>query len=459
MDISSNPIHSIETTNEVLTGRGGLVLYNKYYEKIGIFKIFEDRFGELRKNNKSLPVSCLFRQIFHWFNDGTSRHLSYFDSLKKDEGYAGAIELPLAMLASSHMIKRFFKKFNWAHQNAFRATLKDLFVLRLNIEKPKIINLTIDTMVMNNDEADTRQAVSPTYKKVKGFQPLQVIWEGRIVDAIFRGGKKNGNHGTAVISLLTDLITTIRKKYKSDIPIIIRMDSGFFDLANFAALDALGVGFVASGKMYSTIHEYVACSNIVWDQYDNDKQTWQYTEFGFSCEKWPLFYRAFYTKPIYEGKQMLLDFARPENVILTNLGVNQLIFSEQQQDIALHYQSPQAIIHSHHQRGADELPHRGLKDFGFEQLPFQNFHQNTAMYYCMVTAFFLFESFKRDILHEVVSITSYATTIRRKFIDFAAKIVKNQGKLILKVPKAVMKSCKLDLLLKKLQALCAPLVN
>jgi hypothetical protein len=24
------------------------------------------------------------------------------------------------------------------------------------------------------------------------------------------------------------------------------------------------------------------------------------------------------------------------------------------------------IIESHHQRGADELPHRGFKDFGFE---------------------------------------------------------------------------------------------
>ncbi|MES0447294.1 MAG: IS1380 family transposase [Desulfobacterales bacterium] len=458
MDIFSRTIHSIETTNETLTGRGGLVLLNKYYENIGIFEIFEEKFGNLRISNKSLPVSCLFKQVFHWLNDGTSRHLSYFDTLKKDEGYAGAIELPLSLLASSHMIKRFFKKFNWAHQNSFRAILKDLFVWRLNTEQPEVINLTIDTMVMDNDEAEKRQGVTPSYKKVKGFQPLQVIWEGRIIDAIFRGGKKNGNHGTTVINMLTDLVATIRKRYKGDVPIIVRMDSGFFDISNFAALDALGVGFIASGKMYSTVHEYVACSNIIWDQYDNDKQTWQYTEFGFTCEKWHVFYRAFYTKPIYEGKQMLLDFARPENVILTNLGVNQQIFSEQQSDMAIHYESPQAIINGHHQRGADELPHRGLKDFGFEQLPFKNFHQNSAMYYCMVTAFFLFETFKRDILHEVISITSYATTIRRRFIDFAAKIIKKQGKLILKVPKAVMKSCKVDLLLKKLQTLHLPLI-
>ena len=63
------------------------------------------------------------------------------------------------------------------------------------MERPPVINLTLDTMVMDNDEAQKRHGVQPTYKKVKGFQPLQMIWKNKIVDAIFRGGKKHGSTG------------------------------------------------------------------------------------------------------------------------------------------------------------------------------------------------------------------------------------------------------------------------
>lgn len=44
-----------------------------------------------------------------------------------------------------------------------------LFLWRLRIGKPKVIKLGIDTMVMDNDEAEKREGVEPTYKKVKGF--------------------------------------------------------------------------------------------------------------------------------------------------------------------------------------------------------------------------------------------------------------------------------------------------
>jgi hypothetical protein len=42
----------------------------------------------------------------------------------------------------------------------------------------------------------------------------------------------------------------------------------------------------------------------------------------------------------------------------------------------------------YHGRGADELVHRGLKDFGFEELPFLRFAPHVALYYTMVVAFF-----------------------------------------------------------------------
>ena len=103
-------------------------------------------------------------------------------------------------------------------------------------------------------------------------------------------------------------------------------------------------------------------------------------------------------------------------------------------------------------RGADELPHRGLKDFGFEQLPFKRFGPNTAFYYCMVIAFFLFECFKRDVTADVLPITAYATTVRRRLVDIAAKLVKTGHEITLKVTRAVMNALRFDLLWKRSNA-------
>ena len=104
------------------------------------------------------------------------------------------------------------------------------------------------------------------------------------------------------------------------------------------------------------------------------------------------------------------------------------------------------IIECAHSRGRDELVHRALKDFGSEELPFKKFAPNAADYYCMVLAFFLFESFKEDVCSEIIPFVAYATTVRRKLIDCAAKIVKTSGKIILKVTSATWKNLKFDVL-------------
>ncbi|HSW29159.1 MAG TPA: hypothetical protein VLH75_06630 [Longimicrobiales bacterium] len=52
-------------------------------------------------------------------------------------------------------------------------------------------------------------------------------------------------------------------------------------------------------------------------------------------------------------------------------------------------------------------------------------------------AFFLFESFKRDVTEEVVPITAQATRVRREAIDFAAEIVRHAHEVVLKVTAAV----------------------
>ena len=435
-----------------MTGRGGLALFNRYLSMVGIFTLLDEHFGSKRKSAKGQAIWKLFKQVFLFFFDGTSRHLTYFDELKKDEGYASAIEESRDSLASSHTMKRFFKMFSWLAGGLFRKVLKRLFVWRLRKEQPEEIELTLDTMVMDNDEAEKRAGVQPTYKKVKGFQPLQMIWNGMIVDAIFRGGKKHSNFGNAVVNMVEEIVRCIRKEYREDVTIILRVDSGFFDEVNFKAFDELNIGFIGTGKMYKGVKAHVGeAREELWGTYDNGHQMWSYLEFGYRCDAWDRFWRAIYTRPMYEESQRLLDFARPDNVILTNIGINAEALKHLSPKQQAHWKRVPTLIANHHSRGADELPHRGLKDFGFEEMPFKRFAPNSAFYYCMLLSFFLFEAYKRDVLSEVIPVTSYATTVRRRAVDFAAKIIKTGHQIILKVPSAVMEALRIERLWERCQ--------
>ena len=113
-----------------------------------------------------------------------------------------------------------------------------------------------------------------------------------------------------------------------------------------------------------------------------------------------------------------------------------------------------AVIHSYHQRGADELVHRAFKDFGFEELPFTHFIHNAAFYYTMLLGFFLFEAFKEDVSEPVVPVTAFPTTLRRRLVDVAAKVVSHAGKTVLKVTAAAMVSLRFKKLWER--CLCAP---
>jgi len=427
-------INDVDVTGDNLTSRAGLSLFVRYMRNMVLFPYLEDIFSKIRKSNKGQGITEIFKQLFCFFMDGTSRHLVYFDRLKEDEGYAGSIETKPEHMLSSHAVKRFFGAILLPWGFMFRKVLRKLFLWRLQIMKPTMILIGLDTMVMDNDEAEKRHGVRPTYKKEKGFQPIQMTWGRFIIDAIFRSGDKHSNHGDDAAKMVKGIVALIRKHYRQDVPIVIRLDSGFFDQKLFKVFESLQIGYICGGKLYDEIGVMVSNSDkSVWGRYENENQVWDYVEFGDRRGSWKTFRRCIFCRPFYEDKQMLFKFARPDTVIYTNLGMGATI-DEQLRKVGMEeLLAPQAMIEIYHGRGCDELVHRALKDFSSEQLPFKRFHQNAAFYYTMVIAFFLYEAFKEDVCSPVVAVSSYATTLRRKILDVAGKIVSHAGKITLKV--------------------------
>lgn len=431
-------ICAVEKTNDRLTGRAGLSLFVTYLHSIDIFPLIDRFFKTIRKSKKGLPVFEIFKQVLCFMADGTSRHLTYFDHLANDRGYAGSIETAAEQMASSHRIKRFFNAFAWTRVYLFRRLLQRLFVWRLHIVQPNIIELGIDAMVMDNDDAKCRHGVKPTYKRVKGFQPLQMNWGRLIIDAVFRGGDKHSNHGHTVEQMIRHMAALIRKKYRQDVPIIIRMDSGFFDQKIFELCEELKLGYVCGGKLYKDITAMAAqIDDGQWQRFSSHKkQAWHYIEFGSRRGNWKRFRRALYCRLVDDGHQLYLPGCRPDTVILTNLGLGLQIDQWLKEAGAAGYLNADAIVACYHNRGSDELANRALKDFGHEQLPFKRFNPNAAWYYMMLLGHFLFETFKEDVGTPVVSAGCYATTVRRRLIDLAGKIVSHSEKILLKISSA-----------------------
>jgi hypothetical protein len=270
-----------------------------------------------------------------------------------------------------------------------------------------------------------------------------LCWGRFVVDAVFRGGDKHSNHSDTVQKMVRHVVRKIRKHYRADVPIVIRLDSGFFDQKLFQCFEQLKIGYICGGKLYKDIKDYVKrVDRCSWGRYANGRELWEYVEMGDRRGNWNRFRRAIFCHHVCEAGQLLLNFARPDTIIYTNIGRGEAIDEGLVRCGRHDLLKAEGIIETYHGRGSDELVHRALKDFGFEQLPFKRFAQNAAFYYTMLTAFFLYEAFKEDVCSPVVQIGAYATTVRRKIIDVAAKIVRHSGKVILKVTQAAWNSLK-----------------
>jgi len=148
-----------------------------------------------------------------------------------------------------------------------------------------------------------------------------------------------------------------------------------------------------------------------------------------------------------------MGFGKPDSIIYTNIG-NCPAADEKLRAIGGdEWFKAETIIIKSHQRGADELIHRSLKELATkEQLPFKAFGMNRAYYFMLVFTHFLFEAYKQDVTAEVIPVTVYPNTFRRKIIDFAVKITSRARNIVLNVTKSIYETINIEELWKRCQS-------
>lgn len=138
--------------------------------------------------------------------------MTCFDELKNDEGYRKSIETSRNDMYSSHVMKRFFNASKNMMFKKLQRILLKLFIWRLSKEKPEVIILGLDTMVLNNNYANKRIGATYTYKKVFGYHPLHIYWNGFIVNLAFHEGSEPPNQNNDLFVLLEETVKQIRKR-------------------------------------------------------------------------------------------------------------------------------------------------------------------------------------------------------------------------------------------------------
>lgn len=93
-----------------------------------------------------------------------------------------------------------------------------------------------------------------------------------MINAVFRGGSKHSNYGDTGIKTIAFLVQLVRTRYHA-VPIIVRMDAGFFDQQLMKGLEEVGVGYIIGGKIYGDVLEAVeTVAPCHWSTYSNDHQ-------------------------------------------------------------------------------------------------------------------------------------------------------------------------------------------
>lgn len=410
------PIEQIELTKDVLTSRAGLAPLSEFIKKSGALQALAT-LNPVKKSDKGAPDIDTYLQILLNFMDGTNTSLTAFDGLHKDPAWADCCGITQENTISSHSVKRFIGAMPQNAARKIRRLMLAIFKEALKNLMPETIVLDIDTVVYDNDTALMREGCSPTYKKVKGFQPLMIKWGNLVVWSEFREGKIHGNHGTTVTHALNVLITLIQSVLGSKTPILVTLDSGFFDQKIFINLEKKNIFYVCTGKMYNDIPVLIeTLPDTAFKTFSspNPNGVWEYADILDQRASWGIPRRAIYTRRTrtHDGQIEMLGL---EAIYYTNLEWEAV-----------------AVIATAHARGEAELLHRKLKEFAGELLPFKDFVKNESWFFLMLVAFDLFEMFKTACDSVLHTARMYPTTFRRQFIDIAGKIVRHAGKVVMK---------------------------
>ena len=223
----------------------------------------------------------------------------------------------------------------------------------------------------NFDSIDQVETTSDTLTGRAGLT-FQITWDRSVADAVLRGGSRSSNDGDTAIEAIRHLTRKIRKALGEEIPIVVRMDTGFCDKKIYQACEDLGIGcvgigYLSGGRLQEAIKDEAekrpGSDWVLYSSdgvlYQNGSQEWAYHERDVepgAVSDGRSTRALIHTHLRCEDGQRRFDFARKDtviytNVIYTNLGLGGPVDRRLDKAGKESFLETQSLVELHHGRG------------------------------------------------------------------------------------------------------------
>lgn len=414
--------YKLDTTNDLLTSRAGLLATGQLLESLQLATRIDQHFPQ-PKSNRGYAPSVMVQTLLFMQHEG-SFHLDDVRHLQNDEALRHV--LGLSRLPSATTLG------DWLRRTGSHSRVGDAWVsvnralLQSALHRCERVTLDIDAtqVVANKSSADW------TYRKTKGFMPMvgHIAQTGQVVGVDFRRGNVPPNK---------DNLAFIKQCQRA-LPVgvtvgALRIDSAGYQARIIQHCDEQGIDYAIRAKSSASMREHIA----VIDESDWQPllgregkvivgETTSRTTFCIGDYE-QAFTLVVQRKAIQGQTRLELTSLDTEDEVSLGGYIYRAIATNRDQ------LSDSEIVHWYNQRAEDsENRIKELKlDFGGDTLPCSNFEAN-ALYFLLSALSYNVFALMRALLPSELS-HHRAVTIRWRLYAMAAKVVKTGRRLYVKL--------------------------
>jgi len=264
-------------TSGSLTSYSGLIVFNDYLEKIGLYSLINKNFTTIKQNATKVLNSQTLISIMLANLCGISR-LSNIENFSNDPLIRKILGLKQKLDDST--IKTILSKMGQIGANNFLEMSFEF--IRKDIEKhcSSVITLDCDSTekTVYGHQAGAEKGYNPKNKGKKSYHPLLCFVSDMkiVVNSWFRPGNTYTSNG--IMEFMKQTLAVLPTKIKK---IFFRADSGFFNGELFDLLELEGHDYLVKAKLTNQIKSKLGEQN--WQQIDKDAAicSFEYQAFGW----------------------------------------------------------------------------------------------------------------------------------------------------------------------------------
>jgi len=404
----------LESTNEKLTPRTGIVILGEYLKGLNLEKICNANLPKAKRNNGYAAFEFIYPLILMLHSGG--RFLDDIRKIKADKALTTLLKIE--NIPTANAFSKYLRKHGIKGESGMRKINKEYLKRFLKSIKNEELILDIDATFIEAHKNTAKWS----YKEAPGYLPMVGhINGGYVIDVDFR----EGNEAPAKENL------EFIKQCQEQLPIgvkfkRVRIDSAGYQASIFNHCDKENMLFTVTAKKNKNVFDSIKdIKDDAWQQYSKREEV---AEFTHTMQDTDSAFRMIVIKKNITPTLPTMEKYISDEVMMQYQDEIYYCIATNDNDL-----TPQEIIKLHRQRGeTSENKIKELKNgFNMSYLPSSNLEANAFYFQIGTLAYNLFLLFKQILNTNLQKHT--VKTIRYKLYNIAGKVISHARNTILKI--------------------------